>query len=83
MASNFLPSDSKFWIGAETPSVTNVGIVRGAGDRHPSAELPPTIGSNAAFKLSFDPSLNVVDKTFSIKTGELLAENPIETASYA
>lgn len=67
LATNLLPSDSKFWIGAETPSVTNVGIVQGAGNRHPSAELPATIGSNAAFKLSFDPSLNVVDKTFSVK----------------
>lgn len=83
LAPNLLPSDSKFWIGAETPSVTNVGIVRGAGNLHPSVELPATIGPNAAFKLSFDPSLNVVDKTFSIKTGELLAENPIGAASYA
>lgn len=42
------------------------------------------IGATAsASKLSFDSSLNVVDKTFAIRTGEILAENPVGAASYA
>jgi len=42
-------------------------------------------GTNAllASKLSFDQSLNVVDRTFSIKAGEVLAENPVGVAAYS
>lgn len=44
---------------------------------------PCVVGANTASKLSFDSSLNVVDRTFAVKTGEILAENPIGSASYA
>jgi polyribonucleotide nucleotidyltransferase len=37
----------------------------------------------AAAKISFDSSLNVVDKSHALRTGEILAENPIGSASYA
>ncbi|WP_105534112.1 hypothetical protein [Solimicrobium silvestre] len=34
-------------------------------------------------KLSFDSSLNVVDKSFDINAANILAENPVGSASYA
>jgi hypothetical protein len=41
------------------------------------------IPNSSSAKLCFEPSLNVVDKAFATRAGEILAENPIGSASYA
>ncbi|WP_215407189.1 hypothetical protein [Janthinobacterium sp. JC611] len=39
--------------------------------------------SSSGAKLSFDTSLNTVDKAWSVRTGEILAEDSVARASYA
>ena len=56
--------------GYESPEKTN--RVSGGG-----------VVPDSSAKLSFDPSLNVVDKAFASRAGKVLADNPIGSAYYA
>lgn len=41
------------------------------------------LNKNVGAKLSFDSSLNTVDRTWSVRAGEILAADPVAKASYA
>ena len=75
--------ESRYSLAGEYAGSTSPGYLSRGGD-----SLAVRLGGqgfvpNTASKLTFDPSLNVVDKSFSVRTGEILADNPVGSASYA
>ncbi len=63
-----------------------VAVVNAASKLYTASEAGNVArwGANSTgAKLSFDTSLNTIDKAWSIRTGEILAEDPIARASYA
>lgn len=72
--------------GPRTGIQATIGTTpRGATQAVGEAERTVLLRANntAASKLSFDSSLNVVDRSFSVRAGEILADNPVGSASYA
>jgi hypothetical protein len=71
--------------GETTSGVLNMvgGVLTVAGSVASTGSFVPRTNDNVVSKLSFDSSLNIVDRSFSTRAGEILAENPIGSASYA
>ncbi|MFZ6876552.1 hypothetical protein ACO0LF_31330, partial [Undibacterium sp. Di27W] len=61
--------------------IFNLGMMY-AGAKIGGAKIRGEGGGNSAAKISFEPSLNEVDRIIGAKSGAVIAENPIAARSY-